>query len=169
MTFLVMISSILFTNSVGALETTSGSFPDIPDGFDKFIIARNSSDTADLLYAWNSSATVYVHNFSNHTFYFSNSMSTTNSLNTTSVSIYVLESDEWVYREKTGNNAWGYSTIYATNVYIKGYHLSDTSYGAGYGLSEKPSSNIYDMSSWIDIGEFTLLKSNHLYASVPLS
>lgn len=140
----VLFSTFLFTNSVSALETTSGTVPDIPEGFDNFIVVKRPNNTGYRLYAWKSTATVYVYNHMNNSFYFSTSSSNPNSLNTTDVSVYNSNSNGWEYLQKTGSYTWNFisdSNIMATTVNIISQD-GGTPYEAGYGLISESNYNI---------------------------
>lgn len=156
--FLLPVITFLFIflpfNKVSALETTSGTYPDIPEGVDNFIIATKS-DGSIRMFAWKSTATVYVYNYLDSYFSFTKSLSDLNSLNTTDVSVYNLTSNEWVYSKKTGSSTWLFETVIATTVdmYSNGGGFP---YEAGYGLID--SSNEFNED--IDVTDISKIKIN---------
>ena len=129
----VLFSTFLFTNKVSALETTSGSFPDIPEGFDSFVIIERPSDSGYRLFAWNSANTVYVHNHMDSAFYFSLSATSANNISHDYVKTYNLSNNNWEYYKTSRNMSWSFKNVIASTVDI----INDSDemhYEAGYGL-----------------------------------
>ena len=135
----VLFSVFLLNNKVNALETINGNYPDIPAGFDNFIIASKDDGTIRL-FAWQSSKSVYAYNYMDTHFQFDDSMKDVPKADSKNVSVYNLKNNNWEYQEITYNASWGFNKVIATTSKIysctNGTYVS-TSYEVGYGLINK--------------------------------
>lgn len=127
---LAICFSFLFIGNVSAsINTTSGSFPDLPSGYensDFIIILRNNGSYG--LFLWNTG----VHEVDGGgtlNFY------TSSYDRSTSVRIYNLSNNRWSYSANTGNYAYSYNTLIATTTKIYARkHFDTLIHDSGYGL-----------------------------------
>lgn len=126
---MIMMFPIL---NINALETLTGTFPDLPTGYDRFIITERTSNSGYRLFVWKSSDQVYVRN-KNSTLNFYKDPNDSANLWTQAIEVYNLSSNEWVYYKNASTMAWSYASIVATTDEIHSFEGSE-GYSAGYGL-----------------------------------